>query len=243
MIKIGCCGWAFLRPKDFLGNGKSFQSILQAYAKIFDSVEINSTFYRIPKIATAKKWRKQTDEVNKEFEFTVKCSGLITHRIRFSGGSIKIFDMMKDVCEKLNASILLFQSPSSFKPSNDNIKRMDDFFKKIKRGKLILTWEPRGEWHKNPKLIKKVCKKYELVECVDPFRNDPLYFGKKKIAYFRLHGFGLISMYRYNFSRNELNQLKERIEGLKKKVKDFYVMFNNMTMYKNALEFSKILEK
>jgi uncharacterized protein YecE (DUF72 family) len=150
---------------------------------------------------------------------------------------------MKEICKALKARILLFQSPSSFKPSEENIKRMEEFFNKIKREKLILTWEPRGEWQKKPELIKKICKKFDLIECVDPFRNEPVYFGKEKIAYFRLHGFGLISMYNYNFSKHELEELKEKVKTLEKKVEEVWVMFNNTMMYKNALEFSNILKE
>jgi uncharacterized protein YecE (DUF72 family) len=244
MIKIGCCGWGFLRPKDFFGDkANKFKSILQAYSSLYPCVEVNSTFYRIPKLTTAEKWRKEVDEINKDFEFSVKCSQLITHQIKFSKASVNVFEAMKEICMALKAKILLFQSPSSFKPSDENIKRMEEFFGKIKREKLILAWEPRGEWHKKPELIKKVCKKFDLVECVDPFRNEALYFGKEKIAYFRLHGFGLISMYNYNFSKKELEELKEKVKSLEEELEEVWVMFNNSMMYKNALEFSNLLKE
>jgi uncharacterized protein YecE (DUF72 family) len=242
MIKVGCCGWGYFRPKDFLG-GKEFKSVLQAYSSVYPAVEINSTFYHIPKIATGKKWRKEVDDVNKKFEFSVKCNQLVTHRICFTKDSVKIFNIMKELCEKLDARILLLQSPAGFKPSEENIRRMEEFFESIKREKLVLTWEPRGDWHRHPKLIKQVCRKFNLIECVDPFRNEPLYFGRKRIAYFRLHGFGMISMYSYNFSKRELEELNEKVKKIEKKVKEIWVMFNNSMMYKNALEFMKILEE
>ncbi|MEM5766450.1 MAG: DUF72 domain-containing protein [Candidatus Aenigmatarchaeota archaeon] len=244
MIKVGCCGWGFLRPRDFLGNkANKFKSVLQAYSSIFPCVEVNSTFYKIPKVNTAEKWSNEAKEIKKDFEFSVKCNQLITHQIKFSKGSVNLFNMMKEICKALKARILLFQSPASFKASEENIKRMEDFFKLIKRENLILAWEPRGEWHKNPELIKKICKKFDLVECVDPFRNEPIYFGKDKITYFRLHGFGLISMYNYNFSEKELVELKEKVEQAEKKAKEIWVMFNNSMMYKNALEFIKLIKE
>jgi uncharacterized protein YecE (DUF72 family) len=244
MIKVGCCGWGYLRIKDFFGEEEAnkFKSVLQAYASLFPSAEINSTFYRIPKLTTAEKWRKEADEINKNFEFTVKCSQLVTHTIKFTKGSVKFFNIMKDICKKLDSKILLFQSPAGFKATDENIGRMESFFENIDRENLILTWECRGNWLKNPKLVRKICKKFELVHCVDPFRNEPLYFGKKKIAYFRLHGFGLISMYHYNFSMNELKELKEKIDKLKK-LKEIFVFFNNSNMYQNAVQFMKLLKK
>ncbi|MEM5853523.1 MAG: DUF72 domain-containing protein [Candidatus Aenigmatarchaeota archaeon] len=243
MIKVGCCGWGFLRPRDFLGNrANKFKSVLQAYSSLFPCVEVNSTFYKIPRLSTTEKWREQVDEINKKFEFSVKCNQLITHQLKFSKASVNLFDSMKEICKVLGAKILLFQSPASFKPSDENVRRMEEFFEKIEREKLILVWEPRGEWHKKPELIKKICKKFDLVECVDPFRNEPLYFGKEKIAYFRLHGFGLRSIYNYNFSKRELEQLKEKVLRLEKSTEEIWVMFNNVMMYKNALEFLEIIK-
>jgi len=154
---------------------------------------------------------------------------------------VRVFELMKDICKALDAKLLLLQSPASFKPSKENIKRMEEFFNGIKRGRLRLTWEPRGEWHEKPELIKAVCKKFNLIECVDPFRNEPLHFGRSKTAYFRLHGFGLVSMYNYNFSKGELEELKERVNALK--AKEIYVMFNNSMMYENALSFEKIMKE
>lgn len=69
-----------------------------------------------------------------------------------------------------------------------------------------------------------------------PFRSEPLYFGKKKIAYFRLHGFGSTSMYNYSFSLNELKSLKKKIEKLDD-VERVYVMFNNSDSFENATQF------
>ncbi|MEM5836753.1 MAG: DUF72 domain-containing protein [Candidatus Aenigmatarchaeota archaeon] len=244
MIKVGCCGWGFFNSKNFLGSkAKNFKSILQAYSSIFPSVEVNSTFYKIPKIKTAEKWRKEVDEINKNFEFTVKANQTITHQAKFSKDSVETFNEMKEICKVLRAKILLFQSPASFKPEEENLKRMEEFFRAIKREKLILVWEPRGKWHEEPELLKKVCKKFDLIECVDPFRNEPLHFGKEKIAYFRLHGFGSTSIYNYDFSKKELEELKEKVFGLEKEVEEVWVMFNNTMMYKNALEFMNLIKE
>ncbi len=88
---VGCCGWGYLREKEFSKFLKQkYTSKLQAYAQLFRSVEVNSTFYRIPKLATAEKWRKEADEVNPKFEFTAKASQIITHIDRF--GSSKSLD-------------------------------------------------------------------------------------------------------------------------------------------------------
>ncbi|MGQ9782254.1 MAG: DUF72 domain-containing protein [Nitrososphaeria archaeon] len=238
-VKVGTCGYAYINSREFFGEGwrERYRSVLQAYATLFPVCELNSTFYHIPRLSTVEKWRREVDEVNKEFEFTVKASQQITHKIRFSRDSVRVFDQMKEVCRMLDAKILLFQTPSSFKAVEENIGRMKEFFKEVDRGELTFVWEMRGDWHQKPKLTEEVCRRFELVSCVDPFRDKPVYFGAEKIAYFRLHGFGRTSMYKYNFTVEELERLKRGVESLGDRVDRVYVMFNNSECYSNAQQY------
>ncbi|MDE3056324.1 MAG: DUF72 domain-containing protein, partial [Bacteroidota bacterium] len=113
---------------------------------------------------------------------------------------------------------------------------MAEFFGKIDRRGVVAVWEPRGKWYDDPALIERLCEECELVHCVGPLRNDPLVFGKSKTAYFRLHGFGTTpegsvpqggkpSMYRYDFSRQELEQLQRKVHALSDELNDIYVFF------------------
>ena len=69
---VGTGGWAYFKiPK---------VDSLEAYSKVFNFVEINSTFYQVPKIQRVKSWRKT---VPMNFEFSVRCNGLITHEMKF----------------------------------------------------------------------------------------------------------------------------------------------------------------
>lgn len=243
MIKIGTCGWGYLSAKEYFGENwkDKFSSILQAYSKLFDCVEINSTFYRIPRSNTPIKWREEVDQVNKKFEFTVKASKIITHLHKFAGEEcLRILEIYEEICHNLKAELLLLQTAAGFKPTAANIKNLRSFLKKAKP-KVQLIWEPRGAWYDNPKQIKDICEEFDIIHGVDPFRNEPLYFSKSKVAYFRLHGFGKPSMYSYTFSNQELKELADIVKNLKGKVETFYVFFNNMTMYEDALRFKEIL--
>ncbi len=242
MIKIGNCGWGFFRTKDYFGADwkKKYESALQAYAELFDLVEVNSSFYKIPQLKTALKWREQ---VGPDFEFTVKCNQIVTHKDRFaSKESVRIYKMMEEICQALRAKIMLLQCPAGFHATKENIQNLRNFLKKIKP-KVLLSWEPRGDWWDDSKLIKSICEEFNIINCVDPFRNDPLYFGKSKIAYFRLHGFGKPMMYNYKFSKKELEGLLRKMRECEGKAKTFYVLFNNMYMYEVALRFRKLLQK
>ncbi len=239
-IVVGCCGWSYLRPKDF--NLKDYGHTLAAYARLFNMVEVNSTFYRIPRVSTAQNWRDLVGKEYKGFEFTVKCSQVVTHKARFSDIAFSAFDQTKEVCKTLKAKLILFQSPAGFRPSSENINRMEKFFKKAKRDDLIFIWEPRGDWYNEPKRILELCKEFNIIHCVDPFRNEPYFFGREKIGYFRLHGFGSPSMYNYQFSQKELNVLLKKYNELGDKLNSIYVLFNNATCYEDGIRFKEMLK-
>jgi len=228
-VKVGNCGWSYLDAEKYFDEWKSkFKHKLQAYAKLFDVVEINSTFYRIPKLKTAENWRKLADEINPDFEFTIKCSQIITHKDRFGNRSVQVFNKMKEIARALRSKILLFQSPSSFKPNEENIERVKKFFMKIDRDDFILVWEVRWKDKWKEDIVRKLFKDIEVNQCVDPLRQDCFY--TKDIVYYRLHGLGY-PMYNYNFSEEELKSVVRKLDSKL----PVYVMFNNSNCYENAL--------
>ena len=239
MIKIGCCGLGFSAVKHFGENWKKkFSSKLQAYATKLPVIEINTSFYKIPSLKVAKKWRQEVDVVNKNFEFTLKVFQGVTHADKFSTRkSIHWFNEMKKVARVLNSKVLLFQTPASFKPTVQNLKKADKFFKTIKRDKFKLVWEVRWQENWPQKVVKAFFSKHKINQCVDPFRFDFCY--ARDFTYYRLHGMGTFSMYSYQFNKQDLKKLKERLKGKK----PTYVMFNNVWMFEDALKLARSLRK
>lgn len=240
MIKLGCCGWSYFDAKARFGPDwkKRFASKLQAYAKLFDLVEINSTFYRIPKLATAQRWREEADGMNKKFEFSLKCSQIITHKDVFAESAFWAFDQMKAIAQELRARILLLQSPASFRPTRANIARARKFFSRIDREDFVLVWELRWAKSWTKAIVGPLLRELRLEQCVDPFRQD--WAISRALSYYRLHGLGRPSMYNYRFSDAELKGLKRRVVADARK-RDVYVLFNNIWMYDDALRFSALI--
>jgi uncharacterized protein YecE (DUF72 family) len=220
-MSIGTCGWSYL-PKKYVQPG---ESRLVAYAKIFSIAEITSTFYRLPKTSTARAWRKEVDEVNPKFEFTVKVPKLITHVSNFS--DMKIWEKIKDIGEALNAKVMVFQTPKSFKDSAANLKRLGEFFKVA--GGFKFAMEPRG-WKRDT--IENLFPKLGLIHIVDPFKEKPI---KQKFNYYRLHGKGNI-MYRYRFKDEDLQFLKKKLN------RGDYLLFNNIFMYDDAMRMMELVK-
>lgn len=227
IMKIGCCGFP-------VGMKKYFGS--------FNVVEIQKTFYEIPEIKTARKWREKAP---KNFEFTLKANQIITHpptsptyrkpvvkpgNAGFFKNIEEVFDAYKktrEIAKILKAKIILFQSPPSFKQEKNNIENMRNFFSSIPRG-FVFAWELRGKW--DEKTVKEICEELRLVHCVDPFKNKQVYgdFG-----YFRLHGIG---GYRHRYSDKELKKLTQICK------RNDYVFFNNVYMYEDALRFKGMMQ-
>lgn len=235
-IKIGCCGF----PE---AKGKYYQE--------FSVVEIQQTFYDLPGLATAEKWRA---EAPSGFEFTLKAWQLITHSassptyrrlktplpqkekanygfFQNTDAVFQAWERTREFAQRLGAKMVVFQCPHSFTPAEENIKNLRKFFNTISREGLLFVWEPRGKWDKE--LIKSLCQELLLLHCVDPFKAAPQY---GEIIYFRLHG---VTGYRYDYSQQELKNLLQKIQ----KNRINYIMFNNSEMLANARQFKELLSK
>ena len=232
-IKVGCCGFAQSR-KD--------------YFEKFSLVEIQQTFYKMPKLETALKWRSEAPE---GFEFTLKAWQLITHPVSsptYRKAGIKILPGLEErygffrptdevemawqetekIAQALKAKVIVFQCPPSFHETRENVENMRRFFKQ-RNSNFLFVWEPRGKW--SEKTIKELCSELGLVHCVDPMEKEPLY-GEPR--YFRLHGG---PGYRHRYSEEELKQIKDKLIHL-----SCYLLFNNLNMYHDALAFIRLLE-
>lgn len=248
MIKVGCCGWGF------------YKGGLKAYAQKFPLVECQQTFYRLPMVKTAQRWR---DEVPRDFEITVKAWQAITHLpssptwrrsglrltpdeernygwLRPTEKNLEAWQRIKEVCDALRAKICVIQTPPNFKCNEENISNMGRFLGSIDRGNLVLAWEPRGDWLENPAKVKKICRELDLVHVVDLMRRLPV--SEHPVAYTRLHGLNPREYdYRYRYTKEELSELAKRAKELESSHDEVYVLFNNTEMYQNALELRKIL--
>jgi len=234
-VHIGCCGWNYLRPED-VGETRDwkrrFPHKLSLYASSFDLVEVNSTFYRLPQEKTAARWFELARAVNPNFEFTVKASQEITHRDRFAGArSFEFYAQTARIAAILQARIILFQTPASFRPTDENIARLRRFFEKIDRHGRILAFEPRG-W--DPKSVKLLLE-LGLIHVTDPFVGLPL---TTDTAYLRLHGAPPGDrMYRYDYTDADFRRLARTVASLT--ADEVYILFNNDHMYENALVYKE----
>ncbi len=228
---------------------------MKKYFQEFSTVEIQSTFYKHPKLETLRKWKEMAPN---NFQFSIKAFQGITHPTTSPTwkryGEIKIgkpenygllqtteevfnsWNQTLEICKILQAKICLIQLPASFKDDEINLENSRKFFSKIKRNNLEIAVELRGWSIDN---IERICRKFNLIDCCDPFVRLPNYF--KDIAYFRLHGSyekGRIN-YKHKYSEKELEELRKNIINLK--VKETFILFNNLWMFEDAKAFLRLI--
>jgi uncharacterized protein YecE (DUF72 family) len=117
-LHIGTMGWSY----DFWkGNfyPEESKNLLTEYAKIFDTVEINNTFYRIPSRDTVRNWKEETPD---EFIFSAKFPRKITH-IKMLHDCKEELDVFIEHVSMLGSKLgpLLIQLPPGFAPEMSGI--------------------------------------------------------------------------------------------------------------------------
>ena len=109
---VGCSGWSYTAWQGpFYPSTMDNSKWLEYYSKVFDCVEIDSSFYRIPNVFTVKNWSKITPS---KFRFTAKFPKVITHEKRLKNVDNELrlfFKAMEPLHSKLLA--LLIQLPPS----------------------------------------------------------------------------------------------------------------------------------
>ena len=144
-IRIGTSGWYYnhwhgLFYPETIAKHKWFDF----YTKSFDTVEINSSFYRMPKPENVKKWYKSSPE---NFIYAVKANRMITHLKKLRDVERQLADFLQTVSilkEKLGP--VLFQLPPSLKKDFSLLK---DFLSLLDK-KVFGVFEFRHKsWYEN----------------------------------------------------------------------------------------------
>ncbi len=236
-IRIGTSGWIYRHWKGrFYPEGLPSKDWLEFYCRYFDTVELNSPFYRIPSRQVFESWNRRTPE---GFLFAVKASRLITHKKR-----------LRDVNEELNwfffnteglgdkRGCILFQTPPSLKADPH---LLEEFLKLLPPGTYAFEFR-HPSWF-DPS-IYDLLKAFGATLCVADSPNFPqvkLIVGD--FLYLRLHGSQRLysSLYTYEELKEWASFIKEALDLGVKKV--FCYFDNDYEAYavRNALELKEIL--
>jgi len=236
---IGTAGWS-LPPREqphFPGEG----SHLERYARVFNAVEINSTFHRPHRPATFERWAAS---VPRGFRFSLKLPRTITHDARLVGTRALVDDFLAQIKPLgKHAACLLVQLPPKLeldtRPARDFLAYLADAF----GGTIAL--EPRHASWFTPAAGRMLSRLRVARVAADPPRTalglEP--GGWDGMAYYRLHGSPRV--YYSSYDDEFLEVLAKRLDESRRAVIPCWCIFDNTTLgagTANALSLKKRLE-
>ncbi len=241
-IYIGTSGWSY---DDWIGPFYTDKyRLFSQYTEIFNTTEINSTFYSLPSYDFMRKLAKAAPP---GFKFSVKMYKGLTHK-KLLNPKLGVFDdlqlFLKNISPLWKNGVLgaiLIQMPPK---SPSHFPYFEEFLSKLPSDKYQFAVEYRHpEWLKdeNFKILSENNVAYVVVD--EPLL-PPIVKLTADFSYFRWHGHGQRPWYYYLYSEEELKEWVPKVREAVNKSKRFYGYFNNhFRGYapKNALQMLKLL--
>ena len=222
MIRIGCSGWNYQHWRNGVFYPPRFapRRWLGFYAEHFDTVEINMTFYRLPRDTAVAKWVEETPP---DFIFAVKMSRYVTHikRLRDLPPSLELFySRIRPLVDTPKLGPVLWQLPATFQRDDE---RLAQALAQLPRGRHC--FEFRHESWFAPE-VYELLRRHEVALVIGdtpkrPFQSHEL---TADWTFIRFHE-GTRGRFS-NYSESELEEWAQRIERWAAS-DDVYAYFNN----------------
>ena len=182
-ICLGTSGWSYASWKGiFYPPGLPSRDWLGFYARHFATVEINMTFYRLPKTETLKTW---VDKTPPGFCFSLKANRLITHLKRLRGVNEDVRDFYI-LAEALGRKLgcILFQLPPSIAL---DLELLAGFLGTLSTGCRNVIEFRHPSWY-DPRVFE-LMRSHRTAFCTVPSGSVPATTVETSdVAYFRFHG-------------------------------------------------------
>lgn len=243
-LRVGTSGWSYKEwEKIFYPDSKTPK--LKFYSSLFNTAEIDSTFYANPTRGLVYGWARNTPE---KFKFSVKIPRSITHdkKLDLAEGAevelVKFLDLLRPLNESGKLGPLLIQLPPSFGLSAR--KSLEEFFEALPKGYSFAVEFRNKSWLRDPKL-HSLLHSYGVANTIvdEPLMPVDTTPTSDEFAFIRWHGRGSRPWYNYLYSSGELDPWVEKIRKISTRVRSVYGYFNNH-FHGNAVENSlEFLEK
>jgi uncharacterized protein YecE (DUF72 family) len=220
-VWIGCSGWNYPHWRERV-YPKGLPQIrwLEHYATLFDTVEVNNTFYRLPRRTSVAGWVERTGA---EFVLAVKASRYLTHIKRLTDlgpGVERFYECIEPLVESGKLGPVLWQLPGNFRRDDD---RLASALGQLPAGRHCFEFR-HASWF--------VPEVYELLRA----HGAALVIGDDPSRPFQTHeltaDWTFIRFHRGrrgrngNYSERELEEWARRIDPWRSRI-DVYAYFNN----------------
>jgi uncharacterized protein YecE (DUF72 family) len=235
-LHIGCSGYYYPYWKNrFYPHGLQPKDWLFYYSSVFNTVELNGTFYRTPKIPDLKKYVELT---RSDFVFSVKMNRYITHILKLKDCTQQVAGFMATVHEGLGDKLacVLFQLPPSFVYSEENLQRVLDAVPHEQYH--VVEFRHQSWWNDT---VAAELKKAGITFCNIDFPGlEPYLIVTTPLFYFRFHGNP--SLFKSPYTPGQLAAFAQTMPG---KTETAFIYFNNTYYeagYTNAQQLKEILQ-
>jgi uncharacterized protein YecE (DUF72 family) len=220
-VRIGCSGWNYKDWRErFYPKGLPAQLWLQHYASVFDTVEVNNTFYRLPDRSAVENWVKQTP---RGFRFSVKASRYLTHIKRLANmeNGVKLYyERIEPLVESPKMGPVLWQLPANFQRDDE---RLRGALRALPKGRHCFEFRHESWFTED---VYRLLRRHRAALVIGdtperPFQSHEL---TAKWTFVRFHHGhrGRTG----NYSERELEAWAERIRSWREEV-EVYAYFNN----------------
>ena len=199
-VLAGTSGYAFKEWKgSFYPDGVKDDGMLGFYATRFPTVEINNTFYRMPKENVLEGWASQVPET---FTFAIKASQRITHFGRLKPETKDALDYMLRNTNLLGSKLgpMLFQLPPNMQKDIERLKVFLDFLPRTRR----FTMEFRHSSWFDEDVVEALKAKDVAMTIIDQddFATPPIVSAS----------WGYVRLHRLDYDEQALKQWAERVK-------------------------------
>ena len=224
-LRFGCSGWDY---QEWIGPvyRNASESKLRAYSRVFDTAEINSTFYRAPSPGMVIGWARYTPE---EFVFAAKVPQTVTHDrlldpAKGADKDLRAYcELMRPLLDAGKLGPLLLQLPPRLRFQESAIHRFLDTLPRD----FAFALEPRNKTWMSMEafdLLRATGVAYTIVD--EPLLPPDLHVTSG-MAYLRWHGHGTDPWYNYRYTEEEVKSWVPRVQQVASQAETVYGFFNN----------------
>ena len=221
-LRIGCSGWQYKHWRgDFYPAELPQSAWFAHYARTFDTVEINNSFYRLPETSTFARWREQA---SRRFLYAVKASRFLTHMKKLKDPDepiARFFERARYLGPTLGP--ILYQLPPNFPL---NLERFETFLAKLPRAHQHTVEFRETSWY--DERVYELLRRYGVALCLHDMEGSatgPMVVGP--FIYVRFHHG--TKKYGGRYSDERLATWAGWLAARRQEGLDVYAYFNNDT--------------
>jgi uncharacterized protein YecE (DUF72 family) len=221
---------------------------LKNYADRFPAIELQSTFYKLPRASTVERWRK----VAPRLIFTLKAFQGITHPadsptwrrskrelegvdptevglLAISKFTKKAWEETERLAQALDAKVIVIQLPPKYTYCDKNLSKLSAFLSVASTRRIPAIEFRHVSWFDKLQEAREAIAPWNGIVVTDPLRVNPL---DQPFQYHRMHGSNGLVNYRHKYADQELRLIWRSVLG-----KKAFVFFNNLAMKEDAERF------